>query len=342
MKKNIALITGGPGSELEISLNSAKVIQRNLDPSLFDVYLIVIEGFRWFYVAGDNHKTEVDKNDFSLTLDGNKIFFDCVFIAIHGTPGEDGKLQGYFDMLNIPYTACDLFTSALTFNKYFTNQVVENFGIKTGSMQIVKLAQAVNHEFTIPYDFPVFVKPNKGGSSVGIAKVKAPSEMLPAIENAFRHDDEVLIQELLTGREITCGLFSYDGKITILPLCEIVSKKEFFDYEAKYSPGMADEIIPAPISEAQAQLCREISVFLYGKLNCKGIVRFDYVMHGDDFYFLEVNTIPGLSEGSIVPRMAKSMGLTMRELFTLSIGEAIDWHRKRRKYFNPGSSSENQ
>lgn len=342
MKKNIALITGGPGGELEISLNSAKVIQSNLDATLFNVYLIVIEGFRWYWYYEDQKKAVVDKNDFSLVAGQQIVHFDCVFIAIHGTPGEDGKLQGYFELLNIPYTACDLFTSTLTFNKFFTNQVVENFGVRTGKMQIVKLDQAISQDFPIPFDFPVFVKPNKGGSSVGITKVKEHSALLPAIETAFRYDDEVLIQEALIGREITCGLFSSGGNITILPLCEIVSRKEFFDYEAKYTPGMADEILPAPVSEARAELCRNISVDLYNKLNCKGIVRFDYVMNGDDFYFLEVNTIPGLSEGSIVPRMARQMGMSMKELFTLVIEDAICWHGKRRKYFSPDNSSENQ
>lgn len=332
MKKKIALITGGSSAELEISLNSAKVINRQLDKNLFNVFTIVIQGKDWIYQEAKT-RTFIDKNDFSLTLEGKKHFFDCVFIAIHGTPGEDGKLQGYFDMLGIPYTACDVYTSSLTFNKYFTNLVVENLGIRTGKLQIIKLGENFNAQALIDQlGLPCFVKPNKNGSSVGITKVKTEEELAPAIEEAFRHDDEVLVQKLLKGIEITCGLLRYKDELVILPLCEIVSKKEFFDYEAKYTDGMADEIVPARISSELTDKCRDISAFLYEKLNCKGIVRFDYMLSGEDFYFLEVNSIPGLSENSIVPKMAGNMGIEMKELFTMAIEESIHWHSKRKAY----------
>lgn len=334
MKKNIALITGGSGGEIEISLRSANVIKNNLDKTRYNAYLIVIEGIHWFYYHDDNTKILVDKNSFSFRVDGQEILFDCVFIAIHGTPGEDGKLQGYFDLLKIPYTACDLFTSSLTFNKYFTNHVVENLGIKVGKLQIIKTGQDYRQPgYFSSQDFPCFVKPNKGGSSVGTAKVNKPEELTAAIENAFIYDDEVLIQKFMKGREITCGLISSNGELIIFPLCEIVSKKEFFDYEAKYTDGLADEILPARISENLAVKCRNISAFLYEKLNCKGVVRFDYVLDGDEFFFLEVNTIPGLSDSSIVPRMASHMGMNVMDLFTLMLEEAMRWHRAREKYF---------
>ncbi|MBE0662170.1 MAG: D-alanine--D-alanine ligase [Bacteroidales bacterium] len=334
MKKNIALITGGSSGELEISLNSAKVISQQLDKNLFHVFTVVIQGKDWIFQEATS-RTYVDKNDFSLTLDGKKYFFDCVFIAIHGTPGEDGKLQGYFDMLGIPYTACDVYTSSLTFNKFFTNLVVENLGIKTGKLQILKLGKNFDSQILVDQlGLPCFVKPNKNGSSVGITKVKNEDELVPAIEEAFRHDDEVLVQKLLKGIEITCGLLRYKDELVILPLCEVVSKKEFFDYEAKYTDGMADEIVPARISDELTKKCQDLSAFLYEKLNCKGIVRFDYMLSGEEFYFLEVNSIPGLSQNSIVPKMARNMGLEMKELFTMAIEESIHWHGKRRKYIN--------
>ena len=333
MKKNIALITGGSSGELEISLNSAKVISNHIDQQLFNVYTIVIEGHDWIHKTSDNQVVLVDKNDFTLTLNQTRVRFDGVFIAIHGTPGEDGKLQGYFDLLGIPYTACDVFTSALTFNKFFTNHVVENLGVKTGRLVMVKLDEAYHCQDIIRITgLPCFVKPNKGGSSVGISKVVSEAELDQAIENAFQHDDEVLVQQFLPGIEITCGLIRTGDELLVLPLCEVVSKKEFFDYEAKYTAGMADEIVPARISPVLTEKCRDLSSLLYEKLNCKGIVRFDYILCEGEFYFIEVNTIPGLSDGSIVPKMARGMGLSMQALFTMTIQESFAWHQRRERY----------
>jgi len=333
MKKKIALVTGGSSGELEISLNSAQIIKQNLNPALYDVFLITLTGNEWVYANSSGQNILVDKNEFTLNLQGNVVKFDCVFIAIHGTPGEDGKLQGYFDLLGIPYTACDVFTSSLTFNKLFANQVVHDLGIRTGKLMILKLDDKVDvQNIAKSVGLPCFVKPNKGGSSVGVAKVKRENELPTAIENAFLYDDEVLVQEYISGREITCGLMRYNNELMLFPLCEVVSRKEFFDYEAKYTAGMSDEIVPAPISEQLANKCRDISAFLYNALNCKGVVRFDYILNDSEFYFLEVNSIPGLSEGSIVPKMAKNMGISLRELFTMLINEAISWHGKRKKY----------
>lgn len=333
MKKKIALITGGSSGELEISLNSAKVISRNISKELFDVYVIVIRGSEWVYTNENGQELLVDKNDFSLTIENARTSFDCVFIAIHGTPGEDGKLQGYFDMLKIPYTASDVFTSALTFNKLFSNQVAENLGVKVGKLKHIRLDEAYDPDMIInEIGLPCFVKPNKGGSSVGITKVVSSGDLVPAIESGFVHDDEVLVQEYLDGFEITCGVMQTGDQLLILPLCEVVSKKEFFDYEAKYTDGMADEIVPARISEELTIKCKNLSAFLYEKLNCKGIVRFDYILVDGDYYFIEVNTIPGLSENSIVPKMVRGMGLGMQEVFTMLIGESIAWHQKRSKY----------
>ncbi len=330
MKKCIAIITGGQSGELEISLKSAAMIQKHIDDSIYEVFQIVISGNEWCFYSPDGSKYLIDKNDFSLVLDTRKVTFDCVFIAIHGTPGEDGKLQGYFDLINLPYTSTNLFSSAITFNKYFANLAASALGVNIGESWLISLGDDVDPQQIInDIGLPCFVKPNKGGSSVGVTKIHTPEMLLPAIENAFKHDDEVLVQRFLQGREITCGLISYKGKMIVFPLCEIVSKKEFFDYDAKYTPGMADEILPAPISETLSQRCRDISIHLYKRLNCKGIVRLDYVLSGDEFFFLEVNAIPGLSENSIVPRQARFMGIGLAELFSMAIEEAIDWHEKR-------------
>ncbi|MDP2423654.1 MAG: D-alanine--D-alanine ligase [Bacteroidales bacterium] len=343
MKKKIALITGGNSGELDISLKSAGIILKHIDRKNYEVYSIVITGNEWWFYSDSGTKYLIDKNDFSLTTDGNKITFDCVFIAIHGTPGEDGKLQGYFDLMNIPYTSCDLFTSALTFNKYFAGLAVNNLGVPVAKSVFLALGDTVDTQKILETTgLPCFVKPNKGGSSVGVVKVDSQDQLTSAIANAFQHDDEVLIQQYIKGREITCGLISYKGEVIVFPLCEIVSKKEFFDYEAKYTPGMADEILPAPIGKELDSRCRELSVYLYKSLNCKGIVRFDYMLNQDKFYFLEVNTIPGLTENSIVPRQARAMGISMTELFTMAIEDAVQWHDKRRYLSQPGNRSKNR
>lgn len=322
-KINIALISGGDSGELEISLKSASVIAKNIDAQKYNVYHIFISGPQWICKTKNNQEVAVDKNDFSVTLNDEKIVFQLAFIAIHGTPGEDGKLQGYFDMMRIPYTTCDFFTSAVTFNKYFTYQVASNLG--------VKMAQQVylNHKIKLSDDeiitqvgLPCFVKPNKGGSSVGVSKVNSVHELAPAIQKAFHEDGEVLVEEFISGNELTCGMLHYQGENVIFPLTEIVANKEFFDYEAKYS-GLADEITPARVSDEMAAQCRNISNHLYNTLHCRGIVRFDYIMHENELYFLEVNTIPGLSEASIVPQQAQAYGITIAELFDMAIQEAL-------------------
>ncbi len=330
-KLNIALVTGGYSGELEISMKSAAMIEKNLDQNRYNVFRIVISKNEWLGYYNGLPCSGVDRNDFSIILNNEKVLFDCVFVAIHGTPGEDGKLQGYFDMLKLPYTSCDSFTSALTFNKYFAGMAAETLGVPIARSVFVALGDVIDAEaITAITGLPCFVKPNKGGSSVGVTKAHTHEEMLPAINEAFRYDDEVLIQEALSGREITCGILNHKGDFMVLPLCEIVSKKDFFDYEAKYTPGMADEILPAPISEFLADRCRNLSRRLYKQLNCKGVVRFDYVLNGEEYYFLEVNTVPGLTENSIVPRMAVHMGYRLSDLFGMMIEDAMYWQTQRR------------
>ncbi len=329
MKKNIAIVAGGNSGEYEISIQSGSVVEKNLDTGLYYPYIIVIKGSDWYYLDKDCKRFDVDKNDFSIIIQGEKIVFDCVFIAIHGTPGEDGKLQGYFDLLGIPYTSCNQTISALTFNKSFCNIIVNSLGVNTAKSILLYKNQNYNTDGIVDeIKLPCFVKPNNGGSSVGITKVDKIENLQDAIKTAFKEDDEVIVEEFIDGTEITCGIIKSKGKMYVLPVTEIVSKKEFFDYDAKYTPGMADEITPARISEETEKECKTISVYLYENLNCSGLVRFDYILHDELLYFLEVNTIPGLTEDSIVPRQAKEMGITIAMLFSMAIEDAIDRKNK--------------
>lgn len=325
MKQNIAVIAGGDSGEFGISLKSGQVVAEMLNTAQFNPYLILIKGSAWYY-ENQEKKYHIDKNDFSLTIDGKKIVFDCVFCAIHGTPGENGKLPAYFEILGIPYTASDSLISALTFNKNYCNRVVASYGIDcAGSVHLFK-----NEKFSVEgiideLQLPVFVKPNAGGSSVGMSKVNAATDLEPAIEKAFREDNEVLIEEFIGGRELTCAVLRSQGELIVLPICEVVSKKEFFDFEAKYDPALANEIVPAPIPEWLEVQIKQTSALVYQKLNCRGVVRVDYIFDdkNEDLYFLEVNTVPGLTKESIVPKMAREMGISLTKLFTMMVEEAL-------------------
>lgn len=324
MKKNIAVVSGGDSGEFEISIQSGEIVAKYLNTELYNVYPIIMKGNDWSYSIGEDGKLAVDKNDFSIPIQGGKILFDAVFVAIHGTPGEDGKLQGYFDMLGIPYTSCDHITSALTFNKYFCKYYVNNFNVKISKSFCLTDPNKVNErEIINELSLPFFVKPNKGGSSVGMSKVHEATELLPALNSAFDEDEEVIVEEFISGREITCGILRFKNELIILPVTEIVSKNEYFDFEAKYDPDLADEIVPAQISNAVEVECKETSAMLYEKLNCKGVVRFDYIYNDKGMFFLEVNTVPGLTETSIVPKMANAHGLSLNELFSMLVEEAL-------------------
>jgi len=331
-KKNIALLTGGYSKEYDVSVSSGKVIAANLDPDLFNVYQVNISKDRWTYQDGSN-QVEIDKNDFSLTLQNSKISFDAAFIGIHGTPGEDGKLQGYLDIMNVPYNTCGRTTSAVTFNKYFSNELIGAWGFNVAKTLYLHRRDEVDHKKILEYTgLPCFVKPNCNGSSVGISKVHSPEELQPALDMAFAEDDEVLVQEFVPGIEVTCGIYEKDQQPVVFPLTEIVSVNEFFDYQAKYTQGYSDEITPARINDELTRQCKEISLVLYRKLNCRGIVRFDYILTPEmpgkerQFYFLEANTIPGLSEASIVPKQAASTGLSLKDLFTDVINETLRYY----------------
>lgn len=325
-KRNIALVAGGDSGEFEISIKSAQTIRKNIDPGLFNVYTILISGGKWVYVDESGQETAVDKNDFSITVNDHKVLFDCAFITIHGTPGEDGKLQGYFDLLGIPYTTSGLLASALTFNKYYCNLLVSRLGVVVApSVRITKKENFSEGDVLKQVSLPVFVKPNKGGSSLGTSFVREIGALESAIKLAFEHDDEVLVEEYLQGTELTCGVFRQDGKVRVLPVTEIISKTEadFFDFKAKYTPGAADEITPARIPLSLTNEVKSLTARLYELLDMSGLARFDYIYSGDKLFFLEVNVTPGMSATSIVPQQAAFEGMHITELFTILIHEAL-------------------
>ena len=326
MKKTIALVTGGYSGEAVISYKSAVTVENNVDKDKFDVYTIDINPQGWVYRDAEGNVTAVDREDFSINLAGKKIVFDAVLMCIHGNPGEDGKLQGYFDLLNLPYTSCDAATSALTFNKRYTVAVAAFNGIHVArSVLLIKGNFENADEIVKNLQFPVFVKPNNGGSSIGMSKVNNPSEELGvAIEKAFKEDNQVLVEEYIKGREFTIGVFKTKGNIITLPITEIISKKEFFDYEAKYL-GASDEITPANVEESIAEKVRAAAKKIYSVLNCRGIVRIDFIYNqaAGEPYMLEVNTVPGQSEASIVPQQVKAMGWTLKQFYTAVIDECF-------------------
>ncbi len=333
MKPTIAFVTGGYSGESVISYKSAITIQNNLDYDKYTVYRIDITPEEWFYETKDGKKIPVDRNDFSLVLDGQRIKFDAVLIGIHGTPGEDGKLQGYFDMVGLPYTSCDAAVSALTFNKRFTVAVAAFSGINVARSVLLIKDRIENPEDAIKrLTFPVFVKPNNGGSSIGMSKVNSASEELgAAIEKAFKEDSQVLIEEFIPGREFTIGVFRSKGEIVTLPFTEVKSKKEFFDFEAKYTAGLNEEITPAQVDEAVAEKVRAAARRIYQSFNCRGIIRIDFIYNeakGEPF-MLEINTVPGQSEASLVPQQLKAAGWTLKEFYSALVDEALGEKERR-------------
>ncbi len=326
MRKKIAIVTGGDSGENTISVKSARNIDKYIDKKKYETFLIIIDKQKWVYTSLINEEVNVDKNDFSISLNGGKINFDAVFIAIHGTPGEDGKLQGYFDMLKIPYTSCDRTTSALTFNKFFCNQLVKIYGkVHVSDSILIRKYDTYNEDDILKkISLPCFVKANESGSSIGVTKVKQASHLKPALNIAFKVDEAALIEKFIKGREITCGVIRTKGQIMALPITEVISKNEYFDFKAKYDKKKADEITPANIPMFLYEECQKISKELYVFLNCKGIVRFDYILTPEEkIYFLEVNSIPGLTDESIVPQQAAAAGISGTKLFTLLLEETL-------------------
>ena len=325
MKKKIALITGGYSGEAVISYKSAASIEKNLDTEKWETYKIDITPTGWNYLAPDGEKFPVDKNDFSITVAGNKINFDAVLVGLHGTPGEDGKLQGYFDTINIPYSTCDTATSALTFNKRYTVAVAAFAGMHVAkSVHLFKHIPVTGDAVLATLKLPVFVKPNNGGSSIGMSKVKAAGELQAALDKAFMEDDQVLVEEFIKGRELTIGVFKWKGEVIALPVTEIIAKNEFFDYEAKYE-GASEEITPAQVDESIAEKIRTEAKKAYAVFNCNGLVRIDFIYEeaSGNPYMLEINSVPGQSEASIVPQQVVAMGWTLKQFYTALLEECF-------------------
>jgi D-alanine-D-alanine ligase len=324
-KPNIAVLAGGNSSEFFISLKSADTVAAHIDKEKYNVFVVQIKGNEWTLMNDLNCGLIINKNDFSFSDNGQKETFDLVVPVIHGTPGENGLLQAYFEMLAIPYIGSGVLASALTFNKYYCNTFLRN-------SKIVNIAESVLIRDKQPYNsaeiisklgLPCFVKPSAGGSSFGVSKVKSVNEFDKAIEIALKESDEVIIESFIKGAEIQCGIFKTNEKVFVLPLVEIVSKNEFFDYQAKYDPNFAEEIIPARISNELTLKCQNITSQLYDALNCKGIVRMDFILKDDEFWFLEVNTVPGMTNESLVPQMIRKAGLTIKEVMNSLIFDKI-------------------
>ncbi|MFT3737892.1 MAG: D-alanine--D-alanine ligase [Breznakibacter sp.] len=305
-----------------VSRKSVEGLLTFIDTQLYDLYPVLINKTEWAVVLGEK-KYALDKNDFSAVVDGTSVTFDCAYVTIHGTPGENGLLQGYFHMLGIPHTTCDVLTSAMTFNKFTCNTYLKGFGILVADSVMLRKGNSYNKfEIIEKTGLPCFVKPNAGGSSFGVTKVVQASELDAAIEKAFTEGDEVIVEKFVKGTEITCGLFKYKGEFTVLPITEVVSKNEFFDFEAKYTAHMADEITPARIPEETAGRVRKIVMAIYDILGCKGIVRIDFILSDNRIFLLEVNTTPGMTATSFIPQQIRAAGFDIKEVFTKVIEEA--------------------
>lgn len=322
--KNIAIIMGGYSSEFEISLKSGNVVYQYLDKTKYNGFRIHILKEKWVYVDDNNKEFPIDKNDFSVTVDGTKIKFDAVFNAIHGTPGEDGLMQAYFDLIHLPQSSCDYYQAALTFNKRDMLSVLKPYGIKCATSYYLNKGETINTaEIVSKVGLPCFVKPNKSGSSFGISKVKTEAELPIAIEVAYKEDMEIIIESFLDGTEVSVGVINYKGKVTVLPITEIVSENDFFDYEAKYL-GKSQEITPARISNEVAEKVNAVAKRCYEILNMKGFSRSEFILVHDEPYMLEMNTIPGLTTESLIPQQAKEAGISLEDLFTNAIELAIN------------------
>lgn len=318
MKKNIALIYGGNSSEWQISIQSGKFVASHIDKDRYNVYEVLLRGASWS-VGG----TEIDKTDFSLTVGGEKIRFDMAFILIHGTPGENGLLQGYLEMLGVPFNTCSAFVSALTFDKHSCKRFLDFAGVKMAKDLFLRRgSEYTPAEIVRDLGLPLFVKPSNGGSSFGVTKVKHEDELAAAMEEAFKECDSVLIEEALRGRELTNGIYCEGGRLITLPVTEIITEREFFDYDAKYL-GESNEVCPAEISETLSEKVREITAFIYNYLGCKGLVRMDYILNGEDIYFLEINTVPGMTPMSLVPGQVRAAGIDLQQFFTTLIEESL-------------------
>ena len=315
---------GGYSSEYKISLTSGNVVFNNLDKTKFIGFRIHIFKEKWVYVDQNESEFFIDKNDFSVTVNGKKIIFDCVFNAIHGTPGEDGLMQAYFELIGMKQTSCDYYQASLTFNKRDLLSVLKPYGIKSATSYYLNKGESIlEDEIILKVGLPCFVKPNKSGSSFGITKVKTKNELDYAIVNAYKEDDEIIIESFLDGTEVSVGVINYKGKTTVLPITEIVSENDFFDYEAKYL-GKSQEITPARVSDEMTLKIGEIAKKAYDILKMKGFSRSEFIIVNNEPFMLEMNTIPGLTTESLIPQQAKCAGISLQDLFTNAIELALN------------------
>lgn len=326
MKTTVALVTGGFTGESVISLKSADFVNEKLNPELYEVYKIIITRESWYGVDDAGVRHLVDRNDFTLNIRDQKIRFDVVFLMLHGSPGEDGRLQGYFDMLQIPYTSCDALTSAITMNKGYTKAVVAD----VPGLHVARSVQLFNQEpeSLAPVrnlSLPLFIKPNNGGSSIGMSKVKSWEELPEALDKAFKEDTQVLVEEFISGREFSVGVYQSADGIRVLPATEVIPGKEFFDFEAKYTPGVTEEITPGRMSAEERSQVEEVVTAVYRKLNCRGMVRIDYFLQEGTsrFYFVEINTIPGQTAQSFIPQQVRAAGMKEEDFYSELIQVAL-------------------
>ena len=316
-KRTIAIVAGGDSSELPVSLRSAQGIYSFIDKERYNLYIVEMQGKRWEVVLPSGDKTPIDRNDFSFTENGEKKVFDFAYITIHGTPGENGLLQGYFDLIGIPYSSCNVLVSAITFNKFTCNQYLKGFGIRVSESMILRKGfEILDEEVINKVGLPCFIKPNAGGSSFGVTKVKTKEDIQPAIEKAFNESDEVMIEAYMKGTEITCGCYKTKDKEVVFPITEVVTSNEFFDYDAKYN-GQVDEITPARIPGETAERVRLLTSAIYDILGCDGIIRIDYIItEGEKVNLLEINTTPGMTATSFIPQQVHAAGLDIKDVMT--------------------------
>jgi len=323
MKKNIAIIMGGYSSEADISLKSGEVVYQHISKELYNTYKIHILKNKWVLVDDKNNEFPINKHAFSAEVNDKNINFDCVFNAIHGHPGEDGTILAYFDLIGLKHTSAPFYKMALTFNKRDTLSIVKQYGIKTATSYYLDKGETFNVEEIIEIvGLPCFVKPNNAGSSFGISKAKTSEEIIPAIEKAFKEDSQILIEEFLDGPEISIGVLNYNNEVKVLPMTEIVSENEFFDYEAKYL-GKSEEITPARISAKIHEKLEKTAKKIYKILNLSGFSRAEYILVNNKPYFLEINMVPGLTNASLIPQQAAEAGISLQELFHNAIEMAL-------------------
>ena len=323
MQKNIAIVMGGYSSEAEISLKSGDVVYNSLDANKYALYKVYIFKDRWF-VKLDTQEYKIDKDDFSFVKKDIKVNFDCVFNAIHGNPGENGALVAYFDLLGIKHTSAPFYQMSLTFNKRDTLSVIKEYGIQTANSYYMHQRDEINTVKIIEkVGLPCFVKPNRSGSSFGISKVYREENLEDAIMKACKEDEEILIESFLDGKEVSVGVIEYQGKIEVLPITEIVSENDFFDYEAKYK-GKSKEITPARISDVEKKKVINTARKVYRVLNMSGFSRSEFILVDGEPYFLEINTVPGMTEESLLPQQAKEASISLTDLFDNAIQMALN------------------